>query len=295
VSSVYSTPEWAAWLASIREMPDDDNRRMIAADFLEDNGEGERAEFIRCQVELAKTPELVWRNKLLHKAEWQAIRPRAEPWGERFELASPSDAIGVYHYRETNPNHVKLYGRMSALADGIYGPTLGPLALHRGTWVAERGFVSRVSGPLVSLIGERGCNRCVGGGREPADRHGNVYVGECPDCTGTGRTSGVLRELVKREPVAARGIEVTDREPSLNTTGNVCWFHEAVPHSSRVTPDERRRYDLATLPADVFDALPPQAGGEKHSRCQWYKSADAARAALSAAILRLVQPVEVPT
>ncbi len=43
-----------AFLADIIANPADDTPRLIFADWLEDNGEPERAEFIRCQVELAK-------------------------------------------------------------------------------------------------------------------------------------------------------------------------------------------------------------------------------------------------
>jgi uncharacterized protein (TIGR02996 family) len=43
-----------ALLAAIIANPDDDTVRLVYADFLEENGEGERAEFIRLQVELAR-------------------------------------------------------------------------------------------------------------------------------------------------------------------------------------------------------------------------------------------------
>ncbi len=42
-----------AILARILEEPDNDTHRLIAADWLDENGEGERAEFVRVQVELA--------------------------------------------------------------------------------------------------------------------------------------------------------------------------------------------------------------------------------------------------
>lgn len=45
-----------ALLAAICASPDDDTPRLIFADFLEENGEAERAAFVRAQVELARTP-----------------------------------------------------------------------------------------------------------------------------------------------------------------------------------------------------------------------------------------------
>lgn len=47
-------------LRRILENPADDATRLVYADYLEENGEAERAEFIRLQVELAKTPE--WKS-----------------------------------------------------------------------------------------------------------------------------------------------------------------------------------------------------------------------------------------
>ena len=47
-------PDWAAFLAAIVADPDDDTARLVAADFLEENGDADRAAFIRIQVELAR-------------------------------------------------------------------------------------------------------------------------------------------------------------------------------------------------------------------------------------------------
>ncbi len=47
------TADFAPLLRAIVESPDDDTIRLIAADFLDENGEPERAAFIRCQVQLA--------------------------------------------------------------------------------------------------------------------------------------------------------------------------------------------------------------------------------------------------
>lgn len=45
-----------ALLAAIIREPDEDTPRLVYADFLEENGQPERAEFIRVQVELARHP-----------------------------------------------------------------------------------------------------------------------------------------------------------------------------------------------------------------------------------------------
>ena len=47
-------PDWPAFIAAIVADPDDDTARLVAADFLEENGDPDRAAFIRIQVELAR-------------------------------------------------------------------------------------------------------------------------------------------------------------------------------------------------------------------------------------------------
>jgi uncharacterized protein (TIGR02996 family) len=86
--------EREALLAAVCANPDDDTPRLVFADWLEENGEPERAEFIRLQCELAgglpPGPErsaLVSRShKLLreHESQWRAglfeIEPMAWQW-----------------------------------------------------------------------------------------------------------------------------------------------------------------------------------------------------------------------
>lgn len=81
----------AALLAAIRQFPDNDAPRLIFADWLDEHGEGERAEFIRVQCDLA-----------LRKARYDA--------GERPGLAIPGIAVGrparagEPHYAFANPD-----------------------------------------------------------------------------------------------------------------------------------------------------------------------------------------------
>src|SRR5689334_8020900 len=68
-----------AFLAEICANPDDDAPRLVYADWLDEHGDAERAEFIRLQCQLARTPrhprlqELRRREKQLlaeHEADW---------------------------------------------------------------------------------------------------------------------------------------------------------------------------------------------------------------------------------
>jgi len=52
--STIEHPDWPAFVAAIVADPDDDTARLVAADFLEENGDPHRAAFIRSQIELAR-------------------------------------------------------------------------------------------------------------------------------------------------------------------------------------------------------------------------------------------------
>lgn len=78
-----------SFLAAIREDPGDDVPRLVYADWLEDHGNSERAEFIRIQIELARgvrdrgrSMELLrhWRELLQkHRADWLGPLRRLAP------------------------------------------------------------------------------------------------------------------------------------------------------------------------------------------------------------------------
>jgi uncharacterized protein (TIGR02996 family) len=69
----------AAFLAAITERPDDDLPRLVYADWLEENGEPDRAEFIRTQIELAKLSEFDARRPVL-KAREAELALHKEAW-----------------------------------------------------------------------------------------------------------------------------------------------------------------------------------------------------------------------
>src|SRR5438105_1761734 len=59
MSRLWTHPQVVALLLSAKEAPEDDAPRLILADWLEDHGEPDRAEFIRAQLRLAPgSPEL---------------------------------------------------------------------------------------------------------------------------------------------------------------------------------------------------------------------------------------------
>jgi uncharacterized protein (TIGR02996 family) len=78
------------FLRAIIESPDDDAPRLVFADWLDEHGETERAEFIRVQIELATLPKSGRRTRLeerekellaRHEEEWvKPIRKRVVSW-----------------------------------------------------------------------------------------------------------------------------------------------------------------------------------------------------------------------
>ena len=208
MTSVYDLPEWAAWVAAIRACPEDDTVRLVAADWLEERGEGERAEWIRVQVELSRLRSASWHD------EWKAGRLVTQD-----PVREHGEKIHTLKTREKELWHK--WSRCWTPADERAGlNTYG-----------DRGFVARVSGPLASLHGG-GCGRCRGERviYDPADFRRTV-ASCCPTCHGAGRTVGVLGAILRREPVTADGIEVTDFEPILINGGSWSLSQWRLPES----------------------------------------------------------------
>src|SRR5438046_849825 len=68
-----------AFLADIREHPDDDVPRLVYADWLDENGQSDRAELIRVQIELASMPETA-RAEELRQRQDALLKEHAQEW-----------------------------------------------------------------------------------------------------------------------------------------------------------------------------------------------------------------------
>jgi uncharacterized protein (TIGR02996 family) len=123
--SFHDHPEWRSLLRGICAYPDEDLRRLVAADWLTENGEDGYAEFIRLQVEFARDgdPDLVARIRQLFQAGYS-------DWFGR----SPFKDLSLWKPSSSNP-----------------------------TLVISRGFGSEGHAPLNWFIGGR-CERCEGRG-----------------------------------------------------------------------------------------------------------------------------------
>ncbi len=74
-------PSKEAFLQAVIENPDDDAPRLIYADWLEEQGESQRAELIRTQCELARLAEDdEVRRPILQEREWTLLSAHAKEW-----------------------------------------------------------------------------------------------------------------------------------------------------------------------------------------------------------------------
>jgi uncharacterized protein (TIGR02996 family) len=87
-----------AFLQSIREDPDDDGLRLIYADWLEERGDP-RGEFIRVQVELARTPPSDPRVPLWKKREHQLLAANRDAWVRPLRELLQEDAASLRDWR----------------------------------------------------------------------------------------------------------------------------------------------------------------------------------------------------
>jgi uncharacterized protein (TIGR02996 family) len=97
---MFDSPEWLALCQAVVQQPADDLPRLMAADWLEERGQPERAEFIRVQVELASdpTPALQWRERALwngvNVGHFWPIELAPSLLAVRFDWSSPNSGLG---------------------------------------------------------------------------------------------------------------------------------------------------------------------------------------------------------
>jgi uncharacterized protein (TIGR02996 family) len=80
-------PDEGALLRSVIENPDDDVARLVIADWYEENGQPERAEFIRVQIELTRMTEFVPRRAHLMLREAKLLYGFGPQWTADLEDA----------------------------------------------------------------------------------------------------------------------------------------------------------------------------------------------------------------
>lgn len=211
---------------AILEAPGDDLRRLVYADWLEENGQAGRAEFIRVQVELAAMDErgdgvidpeeghtchewpcpvcaLVDRCEALRRRERELFLRGPWPTATWLPLSG-----GATRYRAECP---RVETAEDALTDTAFGERFGERFDRLFTF--RRGFVAEVSLTLADFYGRAG--------------------------------EGCGPRLVLAAPLEA--VRLTDRHATPEDDTDFGWFKR--------DPDGQFSGEEAELPADLWDRL----------------------------------------
>lgn len=212
--------ERAAMLLAIQADPGDDTPRLAFADWLQENGEPERAEFIRVQCELAGPIE-------------------CKGWGCRL-CTSPTFVTPVYAVEECGCSRKKHKEALRRRERELWATAPGRVIQHPCQWfdipgwailadvgqtkvcwttpdygevigTVSRGFVSEIRLDSRTFLGGP-CDFCSGRGHFQTS---GSYA-ECPRCVGplgvgTGRVPGLAADLFARHPITA--VTFTDLNP----------------------------------------------------------------------------------
>lgn len=241
-----------ALLAAIAAHPDEDTPRLVYADWLQENGDDARAEFIRVQCELATSNG--WRPGAMFYEEerYQVLRARESHLhqcnaGRWLRVpCTKCDGRGWFHADKRYTNAAKTKCHPCDMTGDIGGlapwPTRGSAEadMYPYLTIFRRGFPYEV----------RGCRL-----EDVFERHHKV--------TPWYPTDWIIRVL--RAHPTIRRVPLVDRVPVLQDTsdGTCCWFAEEAVRNLEGFQD----YPEANVPRIVLDAM---KGGGVRSECGGY-------------------------
>lgn len=218
--------QYTALLAAILATPDDDLPRKVYADWLREQGETERAEFIEVQCRIAELQRDCWCGSCGSCARLrgggQHTNGSCGVDMERVELPDGRSRQAFLRDRESELwRHIDSHGLIEGVpADGTWCAALnaadfaalGPKVVH-----VRRGFMASIRCTLADWIGGE-CGRCRGVGYShrdtPEDRD------RCTLCQGTGRTPGIGPQVVAAHPVQ---VVTTDKRTATGPNDSRCF------------------------------------------------------------------------
>src|SRR5581483_6308863 len=142
-----SAADRAAFLRAIAEHPDDDLPRLVYADWLDEHGEPERAEFIRVQIELERMPFDDPRRPDLIDRQAELVFPSSRTW----QPVQPPGVMLTFERGFVRSVTVSNYPVFVACADRLFETEpIDYLIINRPhprhlRDLARRSFLSRVS------------------------------------------------------------------------------------------------------------------------------------------------------
>ncbi len=136
-------------LSAILESPADDLPRLVCADWLEENGEPERAEFIRVQIEIVRLEAIVSRwSKTPSNKKGGAAGDGAEAGAALAKAQNMQARERELWTPPLNRDWIKSLPMLATLLIGNDQPSRGML-----TWgFISRGFVSSITLPRSALL-----------------------------------------------------------------------------------------------------------------------------------------------
>lgn len=279
-----TTTDRQAFLDAIIREPDDDTTRLVFADFLDEHGEPDRAEFIRVQCELERIGRRCPFTVVTHVAERSNIRPQFPP------VSKPKQPCGwcpvcksLQRERELLARHEADWRRAGActrcqavgnrwlMCNNCYG-TGDRGGLLRTTYSNEvkkaplkvefrRGFPHRVMVPQLTDA------------LHPVENGRDVFGQAEHDLKPTPWLSAVLRHHPVQEVVSL------DKTPYWNGASHV-WYRENRRYPSDSAPA------VAELPDALFDAI-DRPGYEILRRAKGEATPELAITALARAVVRI--------
>ena len=285
-------------MAAICANPEEDAPRLIFADYLEEQGETARADFIRVQCELAELdgdgtqcPVCYWS---IRQDGCQVGNCSYRPDKHHYDYPGWSQRQKGYH--ELRQRERELWESQFQNGEWVIMPELAGRDWHvclptdnlasateaglLPILVVRRGFVAEIRCGIATLMGGP-CQACDGVGI--LDQVMNWC--RCIPCNGTGRIPGIGPTLVRQQPVVK--VVITDKRPGrepgeylAERYGRYRWF-KADHGIGREMELPAEVFELA-CPGDMPDdaAVPPP---------WWFRTEQSAIDALSKACLLLVQ------
>ena len=287
--------DYQSLLRGVLEHPAADLPRLVLADWLEENGDGEYGEFVRLQIELAALLALpcsyaagTWESegepmlsggRLMiawpHSPPARCCMPKSEMFGGGLcHKCARVDAI--HHRRQELLAGVKSGHNWRHWA-GVAIGAVPPGASYTDHLAFGRGFVSAVTLTMAAFVG-RSCDLCGGGGY--------VYSGLescwCVKCNGPGRTPGLAESLFRAHPITA--VTLSDRTAVMGDHGRTFWWMVAEEQTAGPTAHYR-------VPDVLFRGLrggnwDAYADGQRRIEYATRQRADAALSAAAVAYAR---------
>ncbi|MBM3980407.1 MAG: TIGR02996 domain-containing protein [Planctomycetes bacterium] len=138
-----------ALLAAIWAHPHEDTPRLMYADWLDEHGQGERAEFIRVQIEAANLPTFDPERASKAKRTRHLLAPHVEGWVEPFRWIFAD--LQPVAWSDRSPTSARLWGEVVGVT-GYKGGNEMPDDYAPPELRFERGFVSEVTTALATII-----------------------------------------------------------------------------------------------------------------------------------------------